>query len=52
MLLPSHYMADMHGDEWLIGPGKALDAGKQFLIATELWKRYTGFSPPSLGSRI
>ena len=25
ILLPSHYMADMHGYEWLIGPGKALD---------------------------
>jgi homoserine O-acetyltransferase len=23
ILLPSHYMAEMHGYEWLIGPGKA-----------------------------
>src|SRR6202030_4538494 len=25
VLLPSHYMADMHGYGWLIGPDKALD---------------------------
>ena len=25
VLLPSHYMADMHGYGWLVGPGKALD---------------------------
>lgn len=25
ILLPSHYMADMHGYEWLIGPGRVLD---------------------------
>src|ERR1700686_3890016 len=37
VLLPSHYMANMHGYEWLIGPGKALDPDKQFLIATELF---------------
>ena len=30
ILLPSHYMADRHGYEWLIGPGKALDTSKLF----------------------
>src|SRR5215212_2878275 len=25
ILLPSHYMADHHGYDWLIGPGRALD---------------------------
>ncbi|MDQ2925667.1 MAG: homoserine acetyltransferase, partial [Acidobacteriota bacterium] len=25
VLLPSHYMAEMHGYGWLIGTGKALD---------------------------
>ncbi|MGH9638398.1 MAG: hypothetical protein ACRD72_26480, partial [Candidatus Angelobacter sp.] len=25
VLLPSHYMADCHGYEWLIGPDRALD---------------------------
>src|SRR5208283_4059481 len=32
VLLPSHYMADMHGYEWLIGPGKALDPGRLYLV--------------------
>src|ERR1700733_11175513 len=32
ILLPSHYMAEMHGYGWLIGPGKALDPKKLFLI--------------------
>lgn len=35
VLLPSHYMADYHGYEWLIGPDKALDPSKLFLVATE-----------------
>jgi len=34
ILLPSHYMADFHGYEWLIGPGHALDTSKLFLVAT------------------
>ena len=29
ILLPSHYMADMHGYDWLIGPGKALDPERE-----------------------
>src|ERR1700677_899449 len=45
VLLPSHYMANLHGYEWLIksdasdkaGELRALDPGKQFLIATELF---------------
>ena len=37
ILLPSHYMANFHGYEWLIGDGKALDPGKLFLVATELF---------------
>jgi homoserine O-acetyltransferase len=45
VLLPSHYMADMHGYEWLIGPGKALDPAKQFLIATELFGNGRSSSP-------
>src|SRR5476649_1702003 len=28
VLLPAHYMADMHGYGFLIGPGKALDPNK------------------------
>jgi homoserine O-acetyltransferase len=45
VLLPSHYMADMHGYGWLIGPGKALDPTRQFLIATELFGNGRSSSP-------
>jgi homoserine O-acetyltransferase len=45
VLLPSHYMADHHGYEWLIGPGKALDTSKLFLIATELFGNGHSSSP-------
>lgn len=45
ILLPSHYMADMHGYSWLIGPGKALDPGKLFLITSELFGNGRSSSP-------
>jgi homoserine O-acetyltransferase/O-succinyltransferase len=45
VLLPSHYMANMHGYTWLIGPGKALDPTRQFLIATELFGNGRSSSP-------
>lgn len=45
ILLPSHYMANMHGYEWLIGPGKALDPTKMFLVATELFGNGRSSSP-------
>ena len=45
VLLPSHYMADMHGYGWLIGPGRALDPSRQFLIATELFGNGRSSSP-------
>jgi homoserine O-acetyltransferase len=45
ILLPSHYMADSHGYEWLIGPGKALDPNKYFLVATELFGNGKSSSP-------
>ena len=45
ILLPSHYMADMHGYDWLIGPGKALDPGRQFLITSELFGNGRSSSP-------
>src|SRR5689334_17937628 len=35
VLLPSHYMANFHGYEWIIGDGKVLDPSKLFLVATE-----------------
>src|SRR5262249_29950753 len=45
ILLPSHYMADHHGYEWLIGPGRALDTSKVFLVATELFGNGHSSSP-------
>ncbi len=45
VLLPSHYMADFYGYEWLIGPDKALDSSKLFLVATELFGNGHSSSP-------
>jgi len=45
VLLPSHYMADSHGYEWLIGPGKALDPAKYFCVTTELFGNAKSSSP-------
>jgi homoserine O-acetyltransferase len=45
VLLPSHYMANHHGYEWLIGPGLALDTTRLFLVATELFGNGSSSSP-------
>ena len=45
VLLPSHYMADMHGYDWLIGPGRALDPAKLFLVTSELFGNGRSSSP-------
>jgi homoserine O-acetyltransferase/O-succinyltransferase len=49
ILLPSHYMAEMHGYSWLIGTGstsgKALDPTRQFLITSELFGNGRSSSP-------
>src|SRR5215831_583465 len=45
VLLPSHYMADYHGYEWLIGAGHALDTSKLFLVTTELFGNGHSSSP-------
>ncbi len=45
ILLPSHYLADHRGYEWLIGPGKTLDTTKVFLVATELFGNGHSSSP-------
>jgi homoserine O-acetyltransferase len=47
VLLPSHYMADSHGYEWLIGssPNFCLDPSKLFLVATELFGNGHSSSP-------
>jgi homoserine O-acetyltransferase len=45
VLLPSHYMAKLTGYEWLMGPDKALDPGKLFLVTTELFGNGSSSSP-------
>ena len=45
VLLPSHYMANFHGYEWLIGPGKALDPSQLFLVCSELFGNGSSSSP-------
>lgn len=45
ILLPSHYMADLHGYEWLIGPGKALDPARWFPVTSELFGNGRSSSP-------
>jgi homoserine O-acetyltransferase len=45
VLLPSHYMANHHGYEWLIGPGMALDTARLYLVATELFGNGHSSSP-------
>jgi homoserine O-acetyltransferase len=45
ILLPSHYMADYHGYDWLIGPGRPLDTNKYYLVATELFGNGRSSSP-------
>jgi homoserine O-acetyltransferase len=50
VLLPSHYMAEMHGYGWLIGAGgiekgKALDPTKLFLVTSELFGNGRSSSP-------
>src|SRR5450432_4523046 len=45
VLLPSHYMAEMHGYGFLIGPGKALDPTKLYLVTSELFGNGRSSSP-------
>ena len=45
ILLPSHYMANHNGYDWLIGPGRALDTTKLFLVCTELFGNGHSSSP-------
>lgn len=44
-LLPSHYMANMHGYGWLVGSGHVFDPAKQFLICSELFGNGRSSSP-------
>ena len=45
ILLPSHYLADHHGYDWLIGPGGALDTARVFLVMTEMFGNGHSSSP-------
>ena len=45
VLLPSHYMANFQGYQWLIGPERALDPARLFLVATELFGNGRSSSP-------
>jgi homoserine O-acetyltransferase len=45
IVLPSHFMAKMDGYDWLIGPGKALDPEKLFLVTTEMFGNGSSSSP-------
>jgi len=45
VLLPSSYMAPYQGYEWLVGPGKALDLDKYFVISTEAFGNGRSSSP-------
>ena len=45
ILMPSHYMAEFHGYEWLIGPTRALDTSKLFLVTSELFGNGSSSSP-------
>ena len=45
VLLPSHYMAQSDGYDWLIGEGRTLDPRKYFLIMTELFGNGRSSSP-------
>src|SRR5262252_2173217 len=46
VLLPSHYMANFNGYNWLIGPkDRALDPSRDFLILTELFGNGRSSSP-------
>jgi homoserine O-acetyltransferase len=45
VLLPSHYMANLRGYEWLMGADRALDSSKLFLVTTELFGNGRSSSP-------
>ncbi len=45
VLLPSSYMAKFQGYQWLIGPGKALDPSKLFVVSAEMFGNGRSSSP-------
>ena len=52
VLLPSHYMADLHGYDWLIGSDHALDPGRLFLITTEMFGNGRSSSPSNTAAPL
>ncbi len=45
ILLPSFFGGDHHGYDFLIGPGKALDPAKYFIVATDMFGNGRSSSP-------
>ncbi|NDD69302.1 MAG: alpha/beta fold hydrolase [Synechococcaceae bacterium WB9_4xC_028] len=45
VLVPSFYLGDHHGYDFLIGPGKALDPAKYFIVATDMFQNGLSSSP-------
>ena len=45
ILTPSAYGGDHHGYDFLIGPGKALDPEKYFIVATDMFSNGLSSSP-------
>jgi len=45
VLVPSWYGSDHHGYDFLIGPGRALDPAKYFIVATEMFANGFSSSP-------
>ena len=45
VLVPSAYGGDHHGYDYLIGPGKALDPDRYFIIATDMFSNGLSSSP-------
>jgi homoserine O-acetyltransferase/O-succinyltransferase len=45
ILLPSFYLGDHHGYDFLIGPGKALNPDRYFIIATDMFLNGLSSSP-------
>ncbi len=45
VLVPSHYGADLHGSDWMIGPGRPLDTDRFYVVTTELFANGRSSSP-------
>lgn len=50
ILVPSAYLGDHHGFDYLIKPGKALDPEKYFIVATDMFQNGLSSSPSNTES--